>query len=354
MTYQGVGSPTPAEQFVFPEVLATPQASQDVTLRPLVVPPAQGPIVEYSAFPGTIAPSEAAGVPMYASYPQSGQTIAPPPPQPPQRKHLNAAAIVAICLTAVLILLGSGGLVYDLVYYQPYMAQVNATATSNVQATSTTNIANAQITSIAATDEAQASATAQAYQDLYRRVTSGTPVLNDALKAQGSGQWDTGVNQDKSSCTFKNDGYHVSQPNAGFFLPCYESSMNFTNFALQVDMTIVNGNFGGLVFRADPSTGREYLFTINAYGAYSFYIYTGNQASQSSTILNSTTEYMDSSGSTEITLVVQESTFSFYLNGHFVDSTTNTALTSGLIGLVADNHNQPTEVTFSNTKIWIL
>lgn len=363
--------PAPSEQFKFPEVPTTPeiQANPD----PLTPPAANvdeastlanQPVPEQPQFfgeptllnanAGQVSFTEYGTIPHPPPYPIPGQTL---PSSPSRRRRLDATAIVAICLTILLIILGGGGLIYDLAYYQPHQAQVNATATTNAQATGTVSSASTALVSSENTATAQETATVQTYQSIYTQATSGSPVLNDALRLQNNSNWDVFQQPDKSgACGFQNGSYHASIVNAGFFQPCYENTSSFSNFAVQIDMTILTGDYGGIVFRADNIKGTEYLLEVNVDGQYNLYVFTGFKANedQSQTILSNTTRYMDSSGSTTITLIAQGNTLYFYLNKNFVGSITDSTLASGLIGVEADDYQHATEVAFRNIKVWNL
>ena len=391
--------PAPSEQFMFPEIPTTPQIGSAPSKPVPVVadeastltdkPAPEEPVLLGNEGEATLLNADAQSTPQSADeestlsnagaqptllsadgeqapfmeygavppppYPAPGQTALPLQQQPLQRRRLDTTAIVAVCLTMLLVLLGSGGLIYDLAYYQPYQAQVNATATSNAQVNGTVNATNGSATSFAATDTAQQTATVQAYIDLYQQATVGQSVLNDTLNQQGNGDWDEYHTNDKSeSCGFTNGSYHANQIQTGFFLPCYENENSFHDFASQVDMTIITGDDGGIVFRADSAKGTEYMLEINTSGHYRLFIYTGFSADQSQSILDDGTDYMNRSGPTTIMLIARGGTFYLYLNKHFVFSTTNTTLTSGLVGVVADAPHQSTDVAFNNAKVWLL
>lgn len=176
----------------------------------------------------------------------AGQVFPPQyysPQQPPQARRGRAGAVTAVILV-LLLLIGSGlGLYFG--YYQPRQTHTGGTVTAQTQ--------------IAGTAQVSQTGTAQAYQGLYTQVTGGTPALNDPLNAQTNSQWDdsTGTN---GSCGFTGDSYASSVPDVNFFQPCYAENTNFSNFAFQIDMTIKQGDEGGIIFRADSTNDMFYLF----------------------------------------------------------------------------------------------
>src|SRR5207249_2057122 len=139
-------------------------------------------------------------------------------------------------------------------------AQSNATATAQVKATSQ---AQANATSTAqALSNAQATSTATALQDIYTRATSGTPALNDPLSHQDANNWEVDTKEGGGGCAFTGGSYHASMPQAGFFSSCYAQGSNFSNFAFQVEMKILKGDRGGIIFRSDSAATKFYLLRI--------------------------------------------------------------------------------------------
>ncbi len=48
------------------------------------------------------------------------------------------------------------------------------------------------------------------------------------------------------------------------------------------------------------------------------------------------------------------STFDFYMNGQHFVSVTDSTYSEGAIGVTVDALNHPTEVAFSDAKVWML
>jgi hypothetical protein len=356
-------TPALSEQFVFPENLPIFLDNAATLLQPtnsvadgikhpsnMLLPDQplmtmQASLIEYGAYPS------------YPTLPPSVPTMLPP--LPPKRKRLNATALIALSLVIVLVLISSCALIFNSAYYRPLQARLAAQATANTantantQATSTMNAAATTIGNLDASVTVQSQATALAYQNLYQQATSGTPVLNDALSQQSRNQWDNGTLNDKAACFFKNGSYHASMPNVGFYVPCYENTKSFANFAFQVDMTILNGDRGGVLFRSKSNAGKTYLWDIDTLGFYNLYVYTGFAVSQIQTLLTGFTDALPAGGS-QITIIAEGSTLYVYLNQQFITSTTDTTLTAGMVGVLASADQQSTEVAYSNAKVWLL
>ncbi len=295
---------------------------------------AQEPLYLYQNQAQYAEPSQNAG------YPQAGQQIPQQytSPPPPKRRRMSSTVIILL-IVIVLFLLGGSGLIYYVGVYQPQKIHADATATVNVQITGTAQ-ANAQATAnVLATSQAQAnatatsqasatavaSATATALQAILSQATSGNPTLNDPLSAPSSNKWDqlSASNSTQSgSCAYTGGAYHSSMPTKGFFQPCYAQAPTFSNFAYQVQMTITQGDEGGILFRADTANSKFFLFRISQSGAYDLYLYVDNQGTHAKSLLSNSA-----------------SPFKKGLNqpGVFGESNTNS-----------------TDVAFSNAKVWQL
>jgi hypothetical protein len=333
------------------------------------------------AYPQYGQPAQQAG---YGQYTQPGQQPGyapqqptPPPPPRRQRSRTMSSTIIGLIFVLILLLLIGSGLIYYFGVYQPKVLHDQATATANAQASSTalaqaqatssaiaqaTATANAQASATAAaqaTANAQASATATALQNILTNATSGTPVLNDPLNAQSSSNWDL-LSPSQStvgaSCSFTNGAYFSDMPTKGYFQPCYERASNFNNFAFQVQMNIVQGDEGGILFRANPNSSQFYLFRIDSSGVYDLFLYVDSNGNHAKDLLTGTATAFKTGTNVQntLTVVAQGSSLYFYINNQYVDSTTNNAYTSGLIGVFGESNSNPTQVAFSNAKVWQL
>jgi len=183
-----------------------------------------------------------------------------------------------------------------------------------------------------------------------------TLALDDSLSDRThSDNWyfeDTG----SGTCVFTGGAYHAKeiQPNTG--KACVGPDTTFSNFAYQVQMTIVKGDGGGLFFR-DDGKGNGYYFFIGQNGTYEFGIYNncpGNNCAQHK--LKAAEDTAINTGlnqSNLVAVVAKGSTIELYMNNHHIDSVSNSSYSGGRIGVFASDLNNPTEVVFSNAKVWI-
>jgi hypothetical protein len=272
-----------------------------------------------------------------------------PPLQESARKRLKASTAV-ILVTAAALLVGSG-LIFFLRYYQPHQARIAATQTAqtrlNNEATGTANVEG--------TSSAQAHATAQTDQNIYTQATRNTPTFIDSMSDQTDRQWDELTSSANGTCGFQDGSYHAKMPTVGYFQPCFAQNTNFGDFAFQVNMTLIQGNLGGIIFRADNVNDKYYLFRISPKGMYDLFLYVGNDASQAKVLLQGNTSLMNAAGQANtITLIARGNNFYFYINQKYLDSAHDATYNSGQIGVISDSSEQITEAAFSNVKVWML
>ena len=349
-------APPPPIGATQPAYNTTPQQPQE----PMYLPQNQAAYQQpsYPGSPGYTQPGQIGG----QSY----------PPLAPRKRGLSPV-IITLIVILILLLLGGSGLIYYFGVYQPKAQHDQATATAQAQLTGTANAqgsataqanatANAAASATAnaqATVTAQASATAAALQNILTTAESGPLVLNDSLNAQSGSNWDVLAPANSSvggSCQFTNGTYHSTMPAKGYFQPCYANAPTFTNFAFQVQMTITQGDEGGILFRANPNNSTYYLFRIDTNGAYDLFVYSSSQASSAKSLLNGVTQSFKTglNQNNTLTLVAQGNNLYFYANNRFIDSVSDGTFTSGKIGVFGEDATNPTDVAFTNAQVWQL
>ena len=221
----------------------------------------------------------------------------------------------------------------------------SATATAvSVAATATTIAARGTATAVAAT------ATVTAYTSL---MTSGTPALVDPLQDNSRNyNWDITTLLSGGGCTFTNGAYHSSMPQQGPFSLCFAQATNYSDFTYQITMQFIQGDVGGILFRANSTNGTFYYFHISRNGTYGLDVYKGNlplktlSQGPSSAILTGTDQ-------TNILGVrANGSRIDLFVNDQLIATVYDSTYASGQIGVVADAINAPTEVAFSNAQVY--
>jgi hypothetical protein len=282
-----------------------------------------------------------------------------PPPAVPQRWTSRFwLLVIAVLLVAMLVL--GGVLVLTQRSNSPAgspqggstpalsPAQITATARANLTAT-----ANAALTATAQANLAATATFTAANQNPY--AAGGTLAILDPLRDDSLGfGWDEGSFSD-GGCTFSGGAYHANTVKTNAFHYCVANSATYSNFTFEVQVQIIKGDCGGLIFRADSNTGRLYLFEVCRNGSYNFYIY--KDSSGNSTLLANASSPAIKSGLNQVNVLAvtaRGSTITLYVNMRKITSITNNAYSRGQIALVADSFNNPTEVVFSNARLWTL
>jgi hypothetical protein len=244
-------------------------------------------------------------------------------------------------------------------------AQAIATATQGATNATATAIVGATATAVAnATAITQAQATATA--GVIQTVTAGTPGYTDSLNdpnnaATVAAQW--GQN---SHCAFEQDGYHVTVSTdvlgKGQLQGCLEEGHQYTNFALSVDLTILSGHTGGVFFRVGKKTlgaYSGYLFEIDNQGDYkisrsgNFSTGSGNETRQDTTSPHLKT---GTNATNTLQIFAGTNSVSFYVNGFWLDTWSDTTFTTGSIAFLATTADggANADMLYSNLKVYPL
>jgi hypothetical protein len=205
-----------------------------------------------------------------------------------------------------------------------------------------------------ATEEAGVSATATAAQiialpDPYP--PQGTLALFDPLSHEY--QWQEYEDASWGGyCRFKDNALQASQVVVNRMFECPEKqSPVFKNFAVQVNMTITQGDCGGITLRENSDGSKLYVFEICTDGSYTFYQY--DSYDNNRLIASDYSRYIYVTGNT-IAVVANSHTFDFYANGHKIGSTVNAVYDMGTIGFCVNSSSEATIALFQNAMIWAL
>jgi hypothetical protein len=291
-----------------------------------------------------------------APYVSNGEVQLIPPPPPSQRRGNRTGIIIGVVALVLVIIVGGVLAVSHLgtqgssTSATPTVAPAQATEAAQAHATTTA------ISALTATAQAQASATASVIAANPNPYTpgSGQLALIDPLSDNSKGYaWDASTHTD-GTCAFSGGAYHSSTPKTQFFYVCAAETTDFSNFAFEAQMKILQGDCGGMIFRAESKSGKLYFLEVCQDGTYLFsrYLdYTGNNvkdlAGGSSAAITTGLNQ-----SNVIAAVAQGSTLSIYVNKQKIASASDSTFSHGQIGLFADGNSHPTEVAFNNVKVW--
>lgn len=252
---------------------------------------------------------------------------------PPVRRRGRLWLNVGVMLLLLLLLVGGG-----FVYFSRSFAE-KATGRSQ---------------SVAATTQPSTAATSAQpvtgdTQTLYKHITSGTPVLASSLNGPDNYGWDDYA-QAGTHCWFTGGAYH-SQAAPKYFSPCYAQATNFSNFLFQASVTVLSGHSAGLVFRADSKNDNGYYFRVSTDGTYILNKLSPNNLQP----LLSGTNAVIKQGMNQanvLAVLVQGNRITLFINGKYIQSTTNNSYQAGQIGVYTDSDAGNVEASFHQAQVW--
>ncbi len=191
---------------------------------------------------------------------------------------------------------------------------------------------------------------------------SGTLLIDDPLRDNSLGlmqgyHWDNDDDNGTTNtghCHFVGNSYHVSviSIQGPYFIYCPVGGTNLSNFTYEVQMTITEGNYGGIIFR-QAVHARFYYFYIGQDGTYGFALSAGSQeqvlASGSSAAIHTGLNQPNT-----LAVVANGSKMDLYVNHQLINSVTDTTYTIGRIGMiVVEEDGHAVDTIFSDARVWI-
>jgi len=183
-----------------------------------------------------------------------------------------------------------------------------------------------------------------------------TLALDDPLSDNSHGyHWDENNTNKWGTCAFAQGAYHVNAIVGGGTKSCLASNTTFSDFAYEVQVTIVKGEEGGILFHGDGN-GNSYLFSINQKGDYRLWFFFDCPNICNISGLRSGSSPFINTGlnkSNLVAVVAKGSTIDLYVNNHKIDDVSDSTYGQGQIGVFAfDADVAPSEVVFSDAKVW--
>jgi hypothetical protein len=181
----------------------------------------------------------------------------------------------------------------------------------------------------------------------------GTLALYDPLidNSEGNDWYDNGY------CSFTYGNYQASETTAQMFQTCTARNTNFTDFAYEVQMEIINGYGGGIIFRADNTSSQFYYWRISMNGTYSLLRYVDSEGTHAKTLKTGSISafHIGLNQQNLIAVVAKGNKINLYINKHFLISVKDATYSSGQIGMTAESTaGDLTEVLYSNATVWNL
>lgn len=211
-----------------------------------------------------------------------------------------------------------------------------------------------------ATAEAYATATATTAQQMYALDTSGIPAIEDRLSDNSKGYaWGEKDLGGGDTCGFTGGTYHLAMANSGYsWMWCAGRAIYLNNFVIQVQERMLKPGDAGINI-CQTSSG-FYRMDAGSEGTFALY-YTHNNNDKQTDILQNGSSPAIQSGLNQtnvVTIIVNNGNLYFYVSGQFVMNTNLSAYglpyKPGTFGFAAANFGQPTEVVYSNLKVWML
>jgi hypothetical protein len=202
---------------------------------------------------------------------------------------------------------------------------------------------------------AQYNAREAAAMQLYREVTSQHPSTVDSLQDPLSGHW-SNYQQADYGCASNASGLRAYITSSKHLSYCLDETDDYNDFAIQVQMRILSGDAGGLVFRVAPDEKSLYMFQVTAAGEYALLFDRDADAGTFSSLASGTTGAMNGlagQGNT-LMLIAQGNTFDVFINQQFVAEGQDATLSGGKMGVMAADDSSPTQVVYSDALIWQL
>jgi serine/threonine protein kinase len=186
---------------------------------------------------------------------------------------------------------------------------------------------------------------------------NGKLELDDPLSDNRHGHsWQENANTGGAACRFAGGAYHAVQQQKGYVQTCFAKSTDFGNFVYEVQLTVVTGDYGGIIFCADSANLKFYYFSIGRDGRFYFSRYVDGNPAHAQVLLQGQAPFIHT-GFNQVNLlavVVQNGSIDLYVNQQKIGSYDDSSYTHGQIGVFAGNAGNSTDIAFSNVRVWQL
>lgn len=180
----------------------------------------------------------------------------------------------------------------------------------------------------------------------------GKLVINDLLTDNSLGQhWDE-YTISTGSCHFSNGSYIDSINASASVGPCIALNTDFSNLAFEVKMAILAGNYGGIYIRRDNTAHTDYEFAVDSNGFYILSVRTGRNQIQTLKSGPATSFHKGYNQSNVLAVVARGSNIDLYVNQQPLVTVQNTSPTHGSVGVLAQEQNMSTQVSFNDASVW--
>jgi hypothetical protein len=136
------------------------------------------------------------------------------------------------------------------------------------------------------------------------------------------------------------------------YCPAYNTNFG-SNFAYQVQMTILQGDLAGLIVR-DDTHHISYYFRLAQNGQYNLVYYKGTSKISAGTLAAGRAPSFNTGyGQANLIQVsITSDNIALYVNNQFLQNVSIGTYGFGYIGVFVKDLQNPTEAQFSNAKVW--
>lgn len=297
-------------------------------------------------------------------YPVRIATLPPSPPRP------ASPWLVSTVILLTLLLVASGtALLYYAGVSRPQQISAQATATmhqyhtrvaqathlAQQQATATIIAQNRAIATANAQATVQAKATVTAFQSMLTQSTHGTPTLATPLTFEDGPNWDIYPTQDGGGCAFTGNALHSSVFQANYYTPCIAHNTSYQNFALEIQLSFLQGDEGGVIIRSDTNGNNFYSFRIRRSDRTYAFVLTHDDG-HATPLVNGNSSAIQSGTNqlNTLSLIARGSSFYLYINHQYIGSISDDTYRTGSLGVIALDRKNATDIAFTNLRVWKL
>jgi hypothetical protein len=257
--------------------------------------------------------------------------------------------MILLISLALVVIVGSVGFAFFYVTTISRQATTNANGTALAQSTATA------LAHVGTGTPANTVLTPSTSQDPYTH--TGTLALNDPLQDNNQNVgWMTGTNQNNATCAFGGGAYQASQPLDGNFHACFALATDFSNFVFEVQMTIVSGYSGGIIFRANQANSTFYYFRAGQDGSYDLRVYVDKLIDHSHLLVSGSSPAIHAGYNQPnlIAVAARGSLLELYANQQPIITINDSNYSHGQIGIVAYNQGGLATAVYRNARVWTL
>jgi eukaryotic-like serine/threonine-protein kinase len=262
----------------------------------------------------------------------------------PIQRRSSSMKIPLFIGLVLLILAGSVGYVF--------VRGTTSTTSSHALSASTPTTGTSVTSALTSTTGSQISPTTSSLSVTYPP-PNATLIISDPLSDNSKGyQWETKPDSG-GVCAFTGGAYQVTETSLQTveYCPAYQTDIH-DNFVYEVQMSIVQGDVGGLLFR-DNTDGKSYYFRCSAGGYYTLAYYADNAPDRKDILQGSTPALNTGYNQSNLLAVkVQGGNISLYANRQLIDQIDVGTYGDGYIGVFANDKTNPTVVIYNNAKVW--